>query len=143
MDFRDRPMPSKAPGGYGTITRKGYRRVGTGHKQRMEHVLVWERHHGPVPPGQQIHHKNGNKLDNSISNLEAVTPLAHKREHSGCTIRDGEWWKPCRKCGTEYPVSDYYRRKDGVSPWCKPCCVRNAVENKRKRKAARDTPPNG
>jgi hypothetical protein len=28
-------------------------------------------------------------------------------------------------------------RRDGISPWCRPCCIRNAVENKRKRKAAR------
>ena len=49
----------------------------------------------------------------------------------------GEWWKPCRKCGElKKVVTDFYKRKSGISPWCKSCCVRNAVENKRKRKLA-------
>lgn len=133
MDFRTRPMPSNAPGGYGTITPKGYRRIGVGGKQRMEHVLVWEHARGPVPDGFQVHHRSGNKIDNRLENLELVDALTHKRIHSGCEVRDGEWWKPCRKCGEFLPISQYYSRKDGVSPWCKPCSIRNAVEVKRAR----------
>jgi len=82
----------------------------------------------------KIHHKDGNKLNNDISNLELVEPLYHKRTHSECELRDGEWWKPCRNCGELKPIGDYYKRKDGISPWCKQCCIKNAVANKRKRK---------
>lgn len=135
MEFRTRPLPSSAPGGYGTITRKGYRRIGVGGKQRLEHVLVWEQFNGPVPVGFQVHHRDGQKLNNELSNLELVDALTHKRLHSGCEMRNGEWFKPCRKCGVTRPVSDYYTRRDGISPWCKPCAVANAVKNKRKRKS--------
>ncbi len=69
-----------------------------------------------------------------IENLELVSPLAHKRLHSGCEWRAGEWWKPCCNCGTFHPASHYYKRKDGISPWCRPCCIRNATKNKRKRR---------
>ena len=41
--------------------------------------------------GHQIHHKDGNKLNNNISNLELVDTLTHKRIHSGCELRNGEW----------------------------------------------------
>jgi hypothetical protein len=101
----------------------------------MEHVLVWEWHNGPVPPGYEVHHLNEDKLDNRIDNLELVDDITHKRIHGNCRLVNGEWIKPCRKCGGEYPTSEYYRRKDGISPWCKPCCIRNAGENKRKRAA--------
>ncbi len=127
---------SKAPGGYGTITAKGYRRVWDKRERRcrMEHVLVWERAFGPVPPGYSVHHRNGKLADNRLENLELVTALVHKRIHSGCKLKGGEWWKPCRKCGALKPITDFYSRRSGISPWCKECCIRNAVENKRKRR---------
>ena len=38
------------------------------------HRAVYESFVGNIPIGMQINHKNGNKLDNSIENLEVVTP---------------------------------------------------------------------
>ena len=37
------------------------------------HHIVWLYFKGPIPQGLEIHHKNGNKLDNSMSNLELMT----------------------------------------------------------------------
>ena len=103
----------------------------------MEHVLVWEQHYGPVPPGMELHHVNGGKLDNRLENLQLVTRLEHKRIHGGCEMRDGVWWKKCRRCGQFKPVTDYYQYpgRNGVMGTCKPCQIRLTVENKRKRKA--------
>jgi len=118
--------------GSGGITAKGYIRINT----EMAHRRVWRKHYGPVPVGYFIHHVDGDKRNNDIANLELVDALTHKRIHSGCELRDDEWWKPCRKCGEFKRVStDYYERKpSGISPWCKACCVADAVSGKRRRK---------
>lgn len=120
----------------GHVTRFGYRRIRVRgiRKLRMEHVLVWEAHHGPVPPGMELHHVNGDKLDNRIENLRAVTRLEHKRLHSGCELRDGVWWKPCRRCGVFKPVDQYYSKPDGLMHICKACSIRAAVWYKQQRR---------
>jgi hypothetical protein len=38
------------------------------------HRLTWETFVGPIPDGLQINHKNGDKRDNRLENLEACTP---------------------------------------------------------------------
>lgn len=37
---------------------------------QSEHRVVWEEIHGPLLPGQNIHHKNGVRHDNRPENLE-------------------------------------------------------------------------
>jgi hypothetical protein len=121
------------------ITAKGYRRIydPATKRLRMEHDLVWERAHGHIPAGFQVHHINHDKLDNRVENLELLDPLTHKRYHSGCERREGRWWKPCRKCGVMKPITEYYAKKRWISPWCRPCQIENAVRNKRNRQAVK------
>jgi hypothetical protein len=122
------------------ITRKGYHR--SNESGRFEHVEVWERHHGrPVPEGYQIHHLDDDKLNNHPSNLLAVTPTDHKRIHSGCELRDGEWWKPCGICLAFKRVgaADWYLSAEGWPLYgrCRPCHIARVVEDKRLRKLRR------
>lgn len=41
--------------------------------KRSLHRVVWEHHFGAIPKGYFIHHKNGNRSDNDIENLEMVS----------------------------------------------------------------------
>lgn len=45
------------------------------------HQELWKSHYGPIPEGYEIHHRDGNPLNNDISNLECVTPKAHRQLH--------------------------------------------------------------
>ena len=42
-------------------------------KGKYVHRLVWEAFNGKVPTGFEINHRDENKLNNSLSNLELVT----------------------------------------------------------------------
>lgn len=105
---------------------------------RLRHRVEWERHHGPIPSGIEIHHRDMNVRNWDIENLQAVTRLAHKRIHAGCVLRDGIWHKPCRRCGAVLPVTAehwYFTREGWVSRGrCRACCIVEAVETKRRRR---------
>ena len=121
------------------ITAKGYIRgvhVPSG-RQRMVHDVVWEINFGPIPEGFDVHHKDENKQNNAIENLEILSPLNHKRFHSGCIKNDqGEWLKPCNQCGEFKLLSEYYWAGHGRWPMsqCKKCHIKNMVIAKRLRK---------
>lgn len=38
------------------------------------HRLIWEAFNGAIPEGLQINHRNGDKRDNRLANLEVCTP---------------------------------------------------------------------
>lgn len=42
---------------------------------------VWQQHHGEIPPGMAIHHRDGDKLNDSIENLELVSKAEHIDKH--------------------------------------------------------------
>lgn len=45
------------------------------------HREVWKDHHGEIPEGNHIHHKDGDPTNNDIENLECVTPQEHAERH--------------------------------------------------------------
>lgn len=47
----------------------------------LAHRFVWENHYGTIQEGLDIHHIDGNKDNNDISNLETLSRSDHRKEH--------------------------------------------------------------
>ena len=84
----------------GSINGTGYRRVGIGGKYYAEHALVFLMHHGYIP--SEIDHINGDRADNRIENLRAVTRSQNQYNKGKCRNntsghRGVSWHKPTGK----------------------------------------------
>lgn len=53
------------------------------HNGRRLHRAVWEYHNGPIPDGYHVHHKDEDRSNNSIENLELLPAADHLSQHSG------------------------------------------------------------
>lgn len=45
------------------------------------HRMVWENAHGEIPDGHVVHHKDEDKTNNALSNLEMLTEYDHQSHH--------------------------------------------------------------
>lgn len=60
----------------------GYPTIWNGSQNVLLHRYVWEKHHGPIPEGYQVHHLDKNKLNYDISNLCLLSASDHGRHHA-------------------------------------------------------------
>jgi hypothetical protein len=82
---------------HGEILRKGYIRVtlvnSVARDKVLLHKLVATAFLGPIPSGKEINHKDGNKANNTVANLEYVTQaenIRHRDEAGLHRILRGE-----------------------------------------------------
>jgi hypothetical protein len=70
----------------GSVCKNGYRSFSVGSRKdavrKYEHRIVWEKNFGIIPDGYQVHHKDGNRLNNNIENLELIKSGEHQRLHA-------------------------------------------------------------
>lgn len=100
-----RPVcPSKRiePGSYLQI-------VNQGHRTTSVHRLVYEAFNGLIPPGHEINHKDGNKQNNCLGNLEALTHSQHM------LLSVGEPRKESRVFTIHERMDLYKKWQEGVS----------------------------
>jgi len=64
-----------------TLRNNGYYGKTYGSRSLM-HRDVWEYHNGEIPPDHDIHHKDRDKTNNTIENLELLLKSEHARRYS-------------------------------------------------------------
>ena len=89
-------------------------------KGKRLHRVVWEFHNGEIPKGCHIHHKDGDRSNNQIGNLECLQALCHISNHGKqgkhekalavATERAKEWH--ASDAGRQWHKEHYERTKD-------------------------------
>ena len=83
-DMRQRP-PARPAIDYGGLIYSlgdlGYYRCTTGDRDYL-HRKVWADHHGAIPHGFDVHHRDHDKTNNDAANLALLTKTEHARLHA-------------------------------------------------------------
>lgn len=100
-----------------------------GGKKTAIHVAIWEHYNGPVPEGYLLHHKNGDRLNNDISNLECVTYSEHGKIHNTGRNLEGHRHKHlythvCIQCGATY--QNFRKTK---TKYCREACEKKYLRD--------------
>jgi len=116
--------------------KKGYPVICYRNKIIPVHIYVWERANLVRPPGLHIHHKDHNKENYSLENLELLDPKDHNRLHAGWfKNQEGDWEsKPCLSCKTNLSLDKFYtvKTRNTVSAWCRECTKAKSREARKK-----------
>lgn len=51
-------------------------------KRYRLHRYIWEYYNGEIPKGYHVHHKDHNKNNNELDNLELLTESEHRKRHA-------------------------------------------------------------
>ena len=102
----------------------------------LQHRRVWFDKHGKIPKGCVIHHKNGKRGDNRLSNLECLTRSEHSRHHfpHGFDENQGHppiilefvcgiCWKRFKKLKAQYDWNKCHSKRKKYEPLCSEKCV--------------------
>ncbi|MGH2514211.1 MAG: HNH endonuclease [Ktedonobacterales bacterium] len=77
------------------------------------HQEIWKDAHGEIPPGHEIHHRDGNPLNNLLDNLDSVSAEEHREYHTSLytpeeRAKRREWFHRIRP-----KASNWHRSADG------------------------------
>lgn len=81
------------------------------HKGKRLHRAVWKYHNGTIPKGYHVHHKDGNRNNNDISNLVLMQGSAHLSEHMSKEERKAKSREDIKAAIAEAPK--WHRSKEG------------------------------
>ncbi len=113
-----------------------------------EHILVVEKATGrPVSKDMHVHHKDGNRANNNLSNLQVLTPSEHRRLHSGWKQVDGKWCKTCPGCNRFLLLeANFHKRNSSTNPYqseCRECLGARQRKNRQLRRSGVALGPRG
>lgn len=98
--------------------------ISTDYPRIRAHRWVWEQIHGKIPKGYHIHHKNENKSDNRIENLELIERSRHIKHHFTNEKREKArlWANQIRPLTKKWHASEegkLWHRLHGIKCWDK------------------------
>lgn len=93
----------------------GYFLNSTIHKRL--HVYVWEYYNGSVPEGCEVHHKDLNKNNNEIENLQLMTSKEHHKLHASLWTEERREWARENLIENAVPASKEWHKSEAGKEW--------------------------
>ena len=90
------------------------------------HRWVWINYHGKIPKGYHVHHKNEDKSDNRIENLELIERSRHLSHHMQDTERKKKSAEHCEKIR---PLTKEWHRSEEGRAWHRLHALKNNFGN--------------
>jgi len=101
---------------------RGYPRIWFAGGVVYIHILIWEEANGPKPEGFDVHHKDKDKWNWGLENLELLSKSDHQKTHRGWIKTDGSWsHKPCSQCKRVLLLEDFFASSKASYGVCKEC----------------------
>jgi rubrerythrin len=99
----------------------------SGHRERL-HVYVWRVNKGEIPKGFHVHHKDENKMNNELDNLQLLSPREHAKHH-GENLSDERIEKAKKNLiDNAVPKSKEWHRSEEGHKWH----IEHGIENAKK-----------
>lgn len=86
------------------------------HQIRM-HRFVWLCEKGEIPEGYQIHHKDGDKSNNDISNLELISLSEHLKLHAELLTPEQREWRRNNLNEKARPAAIEWHKSEKAKEW--------------------------
>ena len=81
------------------------------------HQAIWIAHNGPIPEGCEIHHKDLNKENNDISNLECLTKKEHHDLHNALLTEEERQWRRDNIKNNAIPAAIAWHKSEEGRAW--------------------------
>lgn len=94
----------------------GYYRSNIG---ELLHRYVWEQEVGKIPDGYQVHHKDQDKSNNSIENLELMLVGEHQKLHGKLLTDEQREWRRNNIIENAVPKATEWHRSEEGHEWHK------------------------
>jgi hypothetical protein len=105
----------------------GYVAVRVDSSFQLEHRVIMEAHLGRrLEAWENVHHKNEDRADNRLENLEVMTVGAHASHHHKGRV-ESTWCRvPCLPCGNEFDRRRVERARHPYT-FCSRACFRRSA----------------
>lgn len=94
------------------------------------HRYVWQYYNGPIPEGYVIHHKDGNKANNDITNLECIPRGTHSRLHGQLLTDEQRDWRRNNINTKARPKAIEWHKSEEGRKWHKEQAQKQVAEGK-------------
>ena len=87
------------------------------HSNVFMHRYVWEYYNGKIPEGYEIHHKDLNRNNNNIDNLECISVSNHRKLHTDLLTDEQREWKRRNFDKNALPKAIEWHKSEKGSEW--------------------------